>query len=67
MGVICCGMRTIPEDVFLVAAKKLAGMVSEDDLDKGNLYPPLQDIQKCSLTIASEIMEYGYNTGKTFF
>ena len=59
-------MRTIPEDTFLVAAKTLADMVSENDLEKGNLYPPLQDIKKCSLTIASEVMEYGYDTGKAF-
>ncbi|XP_050483668.1 NADP-dependent malic enzyme isoform X1 [Bombus huntii] len=61
LGVICCGMRTIPEDTFLVAAKSLSDMVSEEDLEKGNLYPPLQDIQKCSLKIAVEVMKYGYD------
>lgn len=60
LGVICVGMRTIPEDVFLVSATALADMVSQEDLDSGNLYPPLQDIQKCSLTIAMEVMKYAY-------
>ncbi|XP_017796333.1 PREDICTED: NADP-dependent malic enzyme isoform X1 [Habropoda laboriosa] len=63
LGVICCGMRTIPEYIFLAAAKTLANMVSKDDLDSGNLYPPLQDIQKCSLTIAAEVMHCGYENG----
>ncbi|XP_076631876.1 NADP-dependent malic enzyme isoform X1 [Colletes latitarsis] len=60
LGVICVGMRTIPEETFLVSAKTLAEMVSQEDLDHGNLYPPLQDIQKCSLTIACEVMNYAY-------
>ncbi|XP_076650717.1 NADP-dependent malic enzyme isoform X1 [Halictus rubicundus] len=60
LGVICVAMRTIPEDVFLVSAKALADMVSQEDLDSGNLYPPLQDIQKCSLTIAMEVTKYAY-------
>lgn len=60
LGVICVGMRTIPEEVFLVSARKLAEIVSQEDLDSGNLYPPLQDIQKCSLTIAVEVAKYAY-------
>lgn len=63
LGVICSGMKTIPENVFLVAAEALAAMVSDEDLQSGNLYPPLQDIQKCSLTIAAEVMKYGYEKG----
>lgn len=64
LGVICCGMRVIPEDTFLVAAKTLAEIVSDEDLGHGNLYPPLQDIQKCSLMIATKVMEYAYNSCK---
>lgn len=59
-------MRSIPENTFLIAAKSLANMVSNEDLEKGNLYPPLQDIQKCSLTIAVDVMKYGYENGKIF-
>lgn len=64
LGVICCCMRTIPDVMFLVAAQALAEMVSDEDLASGNLYPPLQDIQKCSLTIATEVMKCGYASGK---
>ncbi|CAK9795792.1 NADP-dependent malic enzyme [Anthophora plagiata] len=63
LGVMCCCMRTIPEYIFLIAAKTLANMVSEEDLHHGNLYPPLQDIQKCSLTIAADVMRTAYENG----
>jgi malate dehydrogenase (oxaloacetate-decarboxylating)(NADP+) len=38
--------------------------VSEEDLDKGSLYPPLNTIQKCSLKIATKVAEYAYEHGK---
>ncbi|XP_076301265.1 NADP-dependent malic enzyme isoform X2 [Lasioglossum baleicum] len=60
LGVISVAMRTIPEETFLVSAKALADIVSQEDLDSGNLYPPLQDIQKCSLTIALAVTKYAY-------
>ena len=60
LGVVAAGMKTIPEDVFLEAAMTLAKIVTEDDLEKGTLYPPLQDIQKCSIKIAVKVMDYAY-------
>nr|AXY94679.1 NADP-dependent malic enzyme [Habrobracon hebetor] len=60
LGVICAGMKTIPEETFLISANALAQIVTDTDLDSGNLYPPLQDIQKCSIKIAVKVMEYAY-------
>lgn len=60
LAVICAGMRTIPEETFLIAASTLADMVTQTDLDSGNIYPPLKDIQKCSLNIACALMKYAY-------
>lgn len=60
LAAICAGMRTIPEETFLIAATALSDLVSQADLDSGNLYPPLDDIQKCSLRIACAIMKYSY-------
>lgn len=60
LAAICAGMRTIPEDVFLMAATTLAELVSDAQLDSGNIYPPLSDIQKCSLKIACELVKYAY-------
>ncbi|PSN51413.1 NADP-dependent malic enzyme [Blattella germanica] len=62
LGVICVGIRHISEQVFLVAAKALADLVTEEDLEQGGLYPPLTKIQQCSLKIAARIAEYAYET-----
>ncbi|XP_053594892.1 NADP-dependent malic enzyme isoform X3 [Microplitis demolitor] len=61
LGAICAGMKTIPEETFLVAANALADIVTDEDLDSGNLYPPLNHIRDCSLKIAAQIMDYAYN------
>ncbi|XP_071549829.1 NADP-dependent malic enzyme-like isoform X3 [Panulirus ornatus] len=63
LGVICTGIHHIEDEIFLIAAKALAEMVTEDDLAKGRLYPPLSDIQTCSLRIATYIAEHAYKTG----
>ncbi|XP_063989666.1 NADP-dependent malic enzyme isoform X2 [Diachasmimorpha longicaudata] len=60
LGVICAGMKTIPQETFLIAAKALAEIVTDADRESGNVYPPLQDIQKCSTKIAVEVMAYAY-------
>ncbi|XP_037827223.1 LOW QUALITY PROTEIN: NADP-dependent malic enzyme-like, partial [Lucilia sericata] len=58
LGVLCAGMLTIPEDVFLLSAERLADLCSAEDLSKGSLYPPLNRITECSMEIAAYIMEY---------
>jgi len=63
LGVLCAGMLTIPEEVFLVAAERLAEIVSKDDLAKGSLYPPLNSIVSCSMAIAEKVVEYAYKNG----
>ncbi|XP_070142740.1 NADP-dependent malic enzyme isoform X2 [Drosophila kikkawai] len=63
LGVLCAGMLTIPEQVFLVAAERLAELVSKEDLNKGSLYPPLNSIVNCSVAIADAIVEYAYKNG----
>ncbi|XP_035736123.1 NADP-dependent malic enzyme-like isoform X1 [Vespa mandarinia] len=62
LAAICAGMRIIPEETFLIAAEAVSNLVTEEDLNKGTLYPPLADIQKCSLCIATRIMEYAYRS-----
>ncbi|XP_052836066.1 NADP-dependent malic enzyme isoform X2 [Drosophila gunungcola] len=63
LGVLCAGMLTIPEAVFLVAAERLAELVSKDDLSRGSLYPPLNSIVSCSVAIAERVVEYAYKNG----
>jgi malate dehydrogenase (oxaloacetate-decarboxylating)(NADP+) len=50
----------MPDELFLAAARALAGMVRQRDLDDGALYPPLSEIRKISLTIAEGVAERAY-------
>lgn len=63
LAVICGGVRTISDEIFLMAAEALAEIVTDEDLDKGSLYPPLATIQDCSVKIATKILEDAYKTG----
>lgn len=67
LGVICAGMLYIPEEVFLIAAERLADLCRQEDLDRGSLYPPLDQIASCSIEIAIRIMEYAYQKGNATF
>lgn len=57
LGAIVSEASRITEDMFLVAAKALADLVSEDDLSAGSIYPPLHNIRKVSLQIAIAVAE----------
>jgi malate dehydrogenase (oxaloacetate-decarboxylating)(NADP+) len=60
LGAIACRARTLPDELFLTAARTLAGLVRQGDLDRGSLYPPLQDIRKISLGIATNLATKAY-------
>jgi malate dehydrogenase (oxaloacetate-decarboxylating)(NADP+) len=63
LGAIACGARTLPDEIFLVAARALAALVRNTDLDEGALYPPLRDIREISLAIATSVAKKAYETG----
>jgi malate dehydrogenase (oxaloacetate-decarboxylating)(NADP+) len=62
------GCRGLPRPadhrpMFLAAARTLAGLVGKDDLERGSLYPPLQDIRRISLAIATSVAEEAWAAG----
>ena len=57
LGAISCRARALPDELFLEAARTLARLVSERDLGRGALYPPLTDIRNISLAIAAAIVK----------
>jgi malate dehydrogenase (oxaloacetate-decarboxylating)(NADP+) len=63
LGALVCRARLITDRMFLAAAHSLAGLVGQDDLDRGSLYPPLADIRRISLAIATSVAEEAWAAG----
>ncbi len=63
LGVMGCEASRVTEGMFLAAARALAEQVSQGDLDRGALYPPLQQIRSVSLAIATAVAEEAYRQG----
>ena len=61
LGAIACRARTLPDELFLVAARTLARLVRPRDLERGAIYPPLGDIRKISLAIAVGVATRAYD------
>jgi malate dehydrogenase (oxaloacetate-decarboxylating)(NADP+) len=61
LGAIACRARTLPDALFLTAARTLARLVTPKDLDAGALYPPLRDIRKISVGIATALAANAYD------
>jgi malate dehydrogenase (oxaloacetate-decarboxylating)(NADP+) len=60
LGAIACKARQLSDEMFMVAARSLAGDVTEADLAQGSLYPALQRIREVSANIAVAVAETAY-------
>ncbi|MGR9046438.1 MAG: NAD-dependent malic enzyme, partial [Gammaproteobacteria bacterium] len=60
LGAIACGARLVSDEMFLEAARVLAGNVEDSDLKAGTLYPPLSQIRRVSLDIAVAVADKAY-------
>ncbi len=63
LGAIACEARQITDEMFFAAAKTLAGLVSEADLEKGRVYPSLTMIREVSAAIGAAVAEVAYDRG----
>ena len=61
LGVIVSGAIRIPDEMFLASAKALAGLVTEDDLALGRVYPALDRIREVSAYIAVATAQVAYD------
>jgi malate dehydrogenase (oxaloacetate-decarboxylating)(NADP+) len=57
LGVIASESTRVTDEMFFVAAKTLASLVTEDDLAMGRVYPDLQRIREVSVHIAVAVAE----------
>ncbi len=63
LGTIVCGAKRVTDEMFYGAAKTLASLVTEEDLAKVCLYPPLTRIREVSAHIAAAVVQIAYDRG----
>ncbi|MBM3163959.1 MAG: NAD-dependent malic enzyme [Bacteroidetes bacterium] len=56
LGMVAGNIKHVNDELLITAAKCLANLVENHDLDLGALYPPIQEIRSVSLTIAKAVM-----------
>lgn len=57
LGVVISEARQVTDEMFLIAAKKLADLVDEKDLAQGRVFPSLSSIREISAQIATEVVK----------
>jgi len=65
LGAIVSQARVITDEMFLAAAHSLANQVTESDLERGRVYPPLSRIRSVSAKIAYDVAKMVYDQGLT--
>jgi malate dehydrogenase (oxaloacetate-decarboxylating)(NADP+) len=63
LGVIATRARRVTDQMFMAAARRLASMVTDADLQQGSLYPPLPKVRDVSAQIATAVAEVAYTQG----
>jgi malate dehydrogenase (oxaloacetate-decarboxylating) len=63
LGVIVSRARRVTDRMFLDAAKALAGMVTEKDLEETAVYPNLERIRECSHSVACATIRRAVSEG----
>ena len=65
LGVIASEAARVTDEMFFLAAKTLADLVSEDDLGEGRIYPCLSRIREVSAAIATAVADVAFRRGLT--
>ncbi len=63
LGIIACESSRVTDEMFFEAAKTLAGLVTEEDLALGRVYPAMTRIREVSAAIATTVAEIAYERG----
>jgi malate dehydrogenase (oxaloacetate-decarboxylating)(NADP+) len=63
LGAIASGTRLVTDEMFMAAARTLAQLVSEADIEQGSLYPALPRIREVSAHIGAAVAGVAYERG----
>jgi malate dehydrogenase (oxaloacetate-decarboxylating)(NADP+) len=63
LGVIASRARHVTDEMFYVAADTLAHLVTQEYLDQGTIFPPLNRIREVSGAIATAVAQEAYDSG----
>ncbi|KAL9262743.1 NADP-dependent malic enzyme-like protein [Drosera capensis] len=63
LGLVMSGAIRVRDDMLLAASKALAGQVTQENYDRGMIYPPLSIIRKISAHIAAAVAAKVYEFG----
>jgi len=63
LGLIVAHAKECTDEMFFVAARTLAGLVGEDDLKQGRIYPSLARIREVSVRIAEAVAGVAFERG----
>ncbi len=63
LGVVAVASKRVTDEMFAEAARALAKLVTEEDLEQGALFPPLTKIREISAKIAAAVAEVCYLRG----
>ncbi|MCA9666312.1 MAG: NAD-dependent malic enzyme [Myxococcales bacterium] len=63
LGAIVAQLPRVDDDVFAVAAEALAECVSDERLEQGALYPPVDELRSCSERVAVAVIRHARALG----
>lgn len=63
LGIIAVGAREVTDSMFLEAAKALSRMTDQDLVDKGQLYPDIEDVRAVSRAVAVAVAKRAVKDG----
>ncbi|KAG4947443.1 hypothetical protein JHK87_043450 [Glycine soja] len=64
LGLIMSGTTRVHDDLLWAASEALAAQVSQENFDKGLIYPPFTNIRKISAHIAANVAAKAYELEK---